>query len=81
MNRDALLAVGVSLVVAGIILRGVARSNRRDQALRKQHHLDDRTASDETDRADRHLEKYLPRYAAGCITIGLTLVIASFFHR
>lgn len=80
MTRDTLLAVGVCLVMVGIVLRGVARSNRRSQALRKQHLLDDPSTPDESDRTDRHLEKNLPRYAAGCIVVGLTLVVTAFFR-
>jgi len=80
MSRDSLLAVGVCLVVIGVILRGIARSNRRDQALRKQHRLDNPSAPDESNRTDLHLEKNLPRYAAGCIIVGLSLVVAAFFR-
>ena len=80
MNRDTLLAAGGCLVMIGLALRGFARSNRRDQALRKQHRLDNPSSPDESDRTDRHLEKNLPRYAAGCISVGLILVVAAFFR-
>ena len=39
---ESLLAIGVTLVMGGIILRGFAASNRRDLARRKQHRLDER---------------------------------------
>lgn len=39
---ESLLALGVTLVMAGIILRGIAAGNRRELARRKQHRLDER---------------------------------------
>jgi hypothetical protein len=45
-DHDTLLAVGVSLVMAGVILRGFASSARRDLARRKEHRIDDRKSAD-----------------------------------
>lgn len=41
-SYESLLAIGVTLVMAGIILRGIAAGNRRELARRKQHRLDER---------------------------------------
>jgi hypothetical protein len=45
-DRGILLAVGVSLVMAGIIFRGFAASARRDIARRKEHRLAERKSGD-----------------------------------
>jgi hypothetical protein len=81
-DHQSLLAAGVTLVVIGSILRGLARSSRRNQALRKQRDLaaNDSDREHQPDPFDRHLEKYLPRYAAGCIITGLLLVVAAFLR-
>ncbi len=75
MNREALLAAGATLVMLGVILRGLAASQRRVAALRKQHELDERKPG-ESVRPAPHLEKYLSRYANGAIALGLLLVVA-----
>jgi hypothetical protein len=81
-SRDTLLAVGVCLIFFGVVMRGLVRSNRRSMALRKQHELHLRKRGEES-RAENvaeeteHLEKYLPRYAAGCIITGLLLIVAA----
>jgi hypothetical protein len=80
LRRDTLLALGVCLVVVGIVLRGFARSNRRDQAYRKQHRLDNPEGDLAQDRTDQHLEKNLPRYAAACLLGGFALVVVAFFR-
>lgn len=81
MNRDLLVGVGACLVVTGLVMRGLARSNRRDQALRKQHDLAaaDDDATPKPDAIDRHLEKWLPRYGAGCLVAGFVLIGAGLF--
>ena len=75
LRRDTLLALGVCLVVIGLVLRGFARSSRRDQAYRKQHHLDNPMDEPSQDRIDLHLEKNLPRYTAACFIAGFALVV------
>jgi hypothetical protein len=79
-RRDTLLALGWCLAIVGVVMRGLARSSRRDQALRRQQALDDPASTDGLDRTDRHLEKYLPRYATACIAAGLILVLTAFFR-
>lgn len=79
-RRDILLALGSCLVVVGCVLRGIARSGRRDEALRKQHQLDNGSLGGETDRTDRHLEQYLPRYATIAICSGVVLLVVAFLR-
>lgn len=45
-DHDTLLALGVTLVMAGVILRGFAASARRDLARRKEHRIDARKSGD-----------------------------------
>ena len=45
-DHETLLAVGVTLVMAGVILRGFASSARRDLARRKEHRIDARKSTD-----------------------------------
>lgn len=80
LRRDTLLALGVCLVVIGVVLRGFARSSRRDQAYRKQHRLDNPQGDLDQGDLDRHLEKNLPRYAGACLLGGIALVLIAFFR-
>lgn len=84
-RRAFLLPAGVCLIIAGIVMRGIARSALRDQTFRKQHDLldgppGDPAASGQPDAFDRHLEKYLPRYATTAIALGVILTITGFFR-
>lgn len=79
-RRDTLLALGVCLVIVGVVLRSIAKSGRRDQARRKQERLDHPTHPPATDRLDRHLELNLPRYAAGCLIAGLILFVVAWLR-
>ena len=47
ISRDVLLGLGVCLVMIGVVLRGFARSYRRDSARRKEHQRDERKAGDD----------------------------------
>jgi hypothetical protein len=80
MSRDLLVGVGACLVVIGVVMRGLARSNRRDQAHRKQHDLAaaDTDLAPAPDAIDRHLEKWLPRYGAVCIAGGAFVIVLGF---
>ncbi|HEY8996177.1 MAG TPA: hypothetical protein VIM71_16040 [Lacunisphaera sp.] len=85
MRRDILYAAGVCLIFIGVVLRGFVRGHRRSIALRKQHALLLRKSGDieratKTEEETSRLEKYLPRYAAGCIVAGLLIVVAAFFR-
>lgn len=84
--REILLAAGFTLLVAGIFLRGFARSARRSLALRREHELHVRKvgapAADQ-DKAIRttHLERNVGRYAAVCVIAGAVVIVAAIFRR
>lgn len=80
MSRDLLVGVGACLVVVGFVMRGLARSNRRAQALRKQHDLAaaDADLGPAPDAFDRHLEKWLPRYGTACAAAGFIVIVVGF---
>jgi hypothetical protein len=80
IRRDILLALGSCLVVVGCVLRGIARSGRRDEARRKQHQHDNGSPDGEIGSTDRHLEQYLPRYATVAIGVGAVLLVAAFLR-
>ncbi len=85
LRRDVLLPVGVCLIVAGFVMRGIARGARRDQANRRQRDLldgpsDDPSAPGQPDAIDRHLEKFMPRYATMTIWLGAIMAIVAFFR-
>lgn len=44
-DYETLLALGVTLVMVGVILRGFASTARRDLARRKEHRIDDRKST------------------------------------
>lgn len=46
LDYESLLAIGVSFIMAGVILRGFAASARRDLARRKEHRIDARKSGD-----------------------------------
>jgi len=79
MNRDILLAVGATLVMLGVIARGLASGQRRAAALRKQHDLDVRKPGEALPSIP-HLEKHFSRYANGAIGLGLLLVALGYFN-
>ena len=82
----ALLAVGVSLVMTGIILRGFAAQSRRDLARRKQHRLDDRKSgeaalNEQFEQPPGWLERNFGRVANTVLLAGVVLTIAAFARR
>lgn len=84
-SRAVLLPAGVCLMIAGVVMRGLARSAQRDQAFRKQGDLlSDSSSADpaspQPDAIDRHLEKYMPRYASATLWLGAILTIVAFFR-
>jgi len=69
MTKDILLAIGVSLFMAGIIGRGLARSHRRALAARKLNDLEAAGAGTPAEQLS-HLEKHGNRYATTVAIIG-----------
>ena len=85
-DSETLLAVGVTLVMAGIVLRGFAAQSRRDLARRKQHRLDERrtagaSLNDELDQPPTWLEKHFSLLANLVLVTGVVLSIAGFWLR
>lgn len=80
-NRDVLLAIGVTLFVLGIILRGFARDHRRTLARRKQHELDTpRTGTTPAEIPLSHLEKHFAHYANGVFVLGIIVAVIALFR-
>lgn len=85
LTRDVLLAIGFTLLIAGIFLRGFARSARRSRALRQQHEwlqrgADRSSAVPEEPARVTHLERNVGRYAAAAVGLGLIVIVAAFFR-
>lgn len=84
-DHETLLAVGVSLVMAGIVLRGFATQARRDLARRKEHRIDERKSgdaflSDELAKPPGWLERHLG-LLANLILVGGAVITAVAFAR
>jgi hypothetical protein len=80
-RRDTLLALGTCLVVIGIVLRGFARSSRRDRALRKQQMLDDPEPVLPPEPFSLWLENNIGRIAGIAIVAGILITIAGFWRK
>ena len=85
-DAQTLQAVGVTLVMAGVILRGFASSARRDLARRKEHRLDERKSgdasmSDELGRAPGWFERNLGLIANVILVAGVVVTIVGFAKR
>lgn len=84
-SRDVLLAVGFTLLIAGVFLRGFARSTRRSLALRRQHELHVRGVDRGAPAAEEpvkttHFERNVGRYAAAGVALGLAVIVVAFFR-
>lgn len=82
-DRETLLAIGVTLVMAGVICRGFAASTRRDLARRREHRLDDRKTgdaylSDELAKPPGWFEKNLGPIANLVLVVGVVITILGF---
>ena len=86
MDYESLLAIGMTLVMAGIITRGFAANSRRDQARRKQHQLDESkpdaiNSVDQLTRSSGWLEKNLGLLANVVLVTGVALTALAFYRR
>ena len=85
-DYESLLAVGVTLIMAGIVLRGFAAQSRRELARRKQHRLDARK-SDEArlnellEQPPSWLEKNFGLFANAVLLTGVAATLAAFWRR
>ena len=85
-NYETLLAAGVTLVMAGLILRGFAAQSRRELARRKQHRLDQRRSGEallnaDLDRPATWLERNFGRVANLVLAAGAAVTLAAFWVR
>jgi hypothetical protein len=85
-NSDTLLAIGVTLVMAGVVLRGFAANARRDLARRKQHQIDARKStdaymSDELARPPGWFERNLGMIANVILVAGIIVTALGFAKR
>lgn len=83
---ETLLAIGVTLILAGIILRGFAAQKRRELARRKQHRLDDRKSgeallNEQLERPPSWLERNFGRLANTVLVAGVVLSVVAFARR
>jgi hypothetical protein len=86
MDRDTLLAVGFSLVVAGLALRGFASEARRRLARYRQHLLDERKTEGvgrggEMERPPGWFTRNAGRIANVVLAAGALLVVIALFRR
>ncbi|MBL9215820.1 MAG: hypothetical protein JNG83_10130 [Opitutaceae bacterium] len=85
-SHETLLAIGVTLCFAGIVLRGFARDSRRHLARRKQHLLDQRHP-DSVDRGGRMerepgwLEQHLGLVANLVLSSGVVVTVLAILRR
>ena len=85
-DYETLLAVGVTLIMAGIVLRGFAAQSRRDLARRKQHRLDARKSgeallNEQLDRPPTWLERNFGLLANVILLAGVALTVAGYWLR
>jgi hypothetical protein len=82
-DHDTLLAIGVTLVMAGVVLRGFAANARRDLARRKEHRIDARKSADaklssELARPPGWFERNLGLVANVILVAGVVITVAGF---
>jgi len=82
-DYETLLAIGVTLVMAGVILRGFAASARRDLARRKEHRIDARKSAEailsgELAKPPGWFERNLGLLANVILVAGVAVTIAAF---
>lgn len=83
LSRDALLGLGVCLVMLGLVLRGFARNSRRDSARRKEHLRDERKSGDDNlssqlEQPPEWLEKNLGWLANLILVAGVLIAVLAF---
>jgi hypothetical protein len=79
LSRDTLLAIGVTLFVLGLILRGLAREHQRTLAQRKLHELDTRKKGALRPKSS-HFEKHLMNYASAVAVVGAVVAVMGFLR-
>ena len=85
-DYESLLAVGVTLIMAGIVLRGFAAQSRRELARRKQHRLaarksDEAGLNELLEQQPSWLEKNFGLLANAVLLTGVAASLAGFWRR
>ena len=85
-DYGTLLAIGVTLVMAGVFFRGFASSARRDLARRKEHQIDERKSGDahmsgELNRPPGWFDRNLGLIANVILVAGVVVTIVAFARR
>jgi hypothetical protein len=85
-TRGSLLAMGLSLVMIGLVLRTFARTSRRAAALRQQHRLHDQKLGEaiqgeEVNPTTSWFERHLSTIANTVACAGLTIAILAAFRQ
>ena len=85
-THESLLAIGVSGVIFGLILRTFASSSRRSAALRQQHQLHDHKLGDairagQDDRSAGWFEKHVSAIANTVVFASLAIIVLSWFRN
>ena len=81
-SHQTLLEIGITLVMAGLFLRGFANSTTRAAAMRKQHWLHARKLG-ELDPSEKEIswfERHLPAIATTVTVAGVVSTFISFFR-
>ncbi len=86
LDHENLLAIGVTLVMAGVILRGFAAGARRDLARRKQHQIDARKSPDaylsnELAKPPGWFDRNLGLIANAILVAGVIVTVVGFAKR
>lgn len=82
-DPETLRAIGISLVMLGVVMRGFAASARRDQARRKAHRMDVRKShiahlNDDLEKPPGWLERNLGLVANVMLAAGVVVTVAGF---
>jgi hypothetical protein len=82
-DPETLRAIGISLVMVGVVMRGFAASARRDQARRKEHMKDERKShiahlNDDLEKPPGWLERNLGLVANVILVAGVVITVAGF---
>jgi hypothetical protein len=77
---EPLVAVGVCLIVLGLVLRGIATAIKRRLANERQHQRLTGERSAEA-RPLTHFERHAGRYARIAISLGVAITLVGFFRR
>lgn len=84
-DPGTLRAIGISLVMLGVVMRGFATSARREMARRKQHRSDERKLpiahlNDELEKPPGWLEQNLGLVANLILVAGVVITVVGFIR-